>query len=128
LARDSSLYTLNYHTQPHHTRKDSSGRVIGPTHRPLSDNTQHSQGTDIYVPAEFKPAISASERLQTHALDRATTVIGNSTFLSPNLPPKCLHLLVRNHKVTSQNTHTHHRENHKIEVQVKVILCPEVLK
>ena len=77
------------HIQTHHIRKDSSGRVIGPTHRPLSDNTQHSQGTDIYAPAEFEPAIPASEGPQTHALDRTNTVIGNSTFLSPNLYPKC---------------------------------------
>jgi len=30
----------------------------------------------------FEPAIPASERLQAHALDRATTVIGQK-FLSP---------------------------------------------
>ena len=42
-----------------------------------SDNTQHSQETDIHVArAEFEPAIPASERPQTHALDRAATGIG----------------------------------------------------
>jgi len=29
-------------------------------------------------PAEFEPTIPASERLQTHALDRAATVTGNT--------------------------------------------------
>ena len=29
-----------------HSRYDSSGRVISPTHRHLSDNTQYSQQTD----------------------------------------------------------------------------------
>jgi len=32
----------------HHTRPDSSGRVISPSQRPLPDNTQHSQDTDIH--------------------------------------------------------------------------------
>ena len=31
--------------QTHHTRQDSSGRVISPSQRPLPDNTQHSQET-----------------------------------------------------------------------------------
>ena len=32
----------------HHTRWDSSGRVTSPMDRPLPDNTQHSQQTDIH--------------------------------------------------------------------------------
>jgi hypothetical protein len=32
-----------------HTLYDSSGRVISPTQRPLLDNTQHSQQTDIHA-------------------------------------------------------------------------------
>jgi len=32
------------------TRYDSSGRVISPLQRPLPDNTQHSQATDIHAP------------------------------------------------------------------------------
>jgi hypothetical protein len=75
LARASSLSRLRDHTQIHTTQWDSYGQVIGPTKRPLPDNTQHSQDTDIYVPAGFKPAIPASERPQTHALDRAATGI-----------------------------------------------------
>ena len=34
----------------HHTRLDSSGRVTSSMHRPLPDNTQHSQKTDIHAP------------------------------------------------------------------------------
>jgi hypothetical protein len=41
--------------------------------RPLPDNTYHSQATDIHAPTEFEPTISASERPQTHDLDRAAT-------------------------------------------------------
>jgi len=59
-----------------HTRYDSSGRVISPTHRPLPDNTQHSQQTGIHAPAGIEPAIPASEWPQTHGLDRAATGIG----------------------------------------------------
>jgi len=41
---------LHDHTQTHHTRFDSSGRAISPIQRPLLDNTQHSQQTDIHAP------------------------------------------------------------------------------
>ena len=33
----------------HHSRYDSSRRGIGPSRRPLPDNTQHSQETDIHA-------------------------------------------------------------------------------
>ena len=38
------------HTMTHHTRQDSSGRVISSTQRPLPNNKQHSRQTDIYAP------------------------------------------------------------------------------
>ena len=44
----------------HHTQWDSSIQVISPLHRPLPDNTQQSQETDIHAPAGFKPAIPVS--------------------------------------------------------------------
>ena len=37
------------HTTTHHSRQDSSERVISSSQRPLPDNTQHSQQTDIHV-------------------------------------------------------------------------------
>ena len=40
---------------------------------PLPDNTRHSQQADIHAPARFEPTIPASERPQTHTLDRAIT-------------------------------------------------------
>jgi hypothetical protein len=49
--------------------------VISPTQLPLPDNTQHSQETSI-LQAEFEPAIPASERPQTYAVDRAATATG----------------------------------------------------
>ena len=51
------------HSHTHqHTRQDSPGRVSIPTQRPLPDNTQHSQQTDIHAPGG----------IQTHNLsDRA---------------------------------------------------------
>ena len=48
-ARVSSLTRLHDHTQTYHTRQDSSGQVISPSQRPLPDNTQHSQQTDIHA-------------------------------------------------------------------------------
>jgi hypothetical protein len=44
------LATLNDTHTYTHTRWASSGRVIGPSQRPLSDNTQHSQETTIHTP------------------------------------------------------------------------------
>jgi len=56
------------HTQTHHSRYDSSGPVIGPWRRSLPDIARHSQQTPTRL-AGFEPAITASERTQTNALD-----------------------------------------------------------
>ena len=60
------------HTTMHHSRYDSSGRVISPSQRPLPYNTQntHKKQTSM-LPVGFEPTISAGERPQTYALDRA---------------------------------------------------------
>jgi len=50
------------HTAMHRIRQDSSGRVISSSQRPLSDNTQHSQQTNIHAPG----------RIRTHNLSRRT--------------------------------------------------------
>ena len=42
------------HTTAHHSRWDSSGRVISSSQRPLPDNTQHSQQTDIHAPGGIR--------------------------------------------------------------------------
>ena len=71
----SSFLRLHDHTQGHHSRLDSSGRVIGPSQRPLLDNTYNRQTS--MPPAEFEPAIPAGDRPQTHTLDRSATGIGS---------------------------------------------------
>ena len=38
------------HTTAHHSRYDSSGRVISSSQRPLPDNTRHLQQTNIHAP------------------------------------------------------------------------------
>jgi len=48
------------HTTTHHSRYDSSGRVISASQRLLPDNTQHSQQTSI-PPVGFEPTIWAGE-------------------------------------------------------------------
>jgi hypothetical protein len=48
------------HSMTHHTRYDSSGRVISPTQRPVPHNTHKRQTT--MPPAGLEPAIPASER------------------------------------------------------------------
>ena len=37
------------HSTTHHSRQDSSGRVISSSLRPLSENTQHSKQTNIHA-------------------------------------------------------------------------------
>ena len=70
------------HTHTHtQSRQGFSGRGISPKQKPLPFNTQHSQQTSMSL-AGFKPSIPASERSQTHALDRAATGIGSSQLTS----------------------------------------------
>jgi len=45
----SSLSTTQECTQTNHTWYDSSVRVISPMQRPLTENTQRSQQTDIHA-------------------------------------------------------------------------------
>ena len=42
------------HTTTHHSRYDSSGRVISSSQRPLPENTQHSQQTNIHGPGGIR--------------------------------------------------------------------------
>ena len=52
--------------------------MISWSQRPLPDNTQQSQQTNIHAPVGFEPTISVGARPQTHALDRATTGTGDT--------------------------------------------------
>ena len=51
------------HTTTRHIRQDSSERMISPSQRPLPDNTQHSQQTNIHAPGGIR----------THNLSRLAT-------------------------------------------------------
>ena len=61
-VRASLLTRFLDHTTTHHRPQDSSGRVISSSQRPLRDNTQHSQQTDINAP----------DGIRTHNLSRRT--------------------------------------------------------
>ena len=66
------------HTTTHYSRYDSSGRVISSSQRPLPDNTPNTHNRQTSMPpVGFEPMISAGERPQTDALDRAATGTGN---------------------------------------------------
>jgi hypothetical protein len=45
--------------------------------RPVPDNAQHSQETDIHAPSGFEPTIPASQWIQIDASDHAATWIGD---------------------------------------------------
>jgi hypothetical protein len=61
------------HTKTHHGRWDSPGRVISSSQKPLLDNTQHSQDTDVMPPVRFEPTNPTGKQPQTYVLDRAAT-------------------------------------------------------
>jgi len=74
--------TISHSVTHSHTREDSSGRGTGPFQRPLPDNIQHSQEAKRQTsmsPAEFEPAVPASEQPQNNALERA--IIGVLTVM-----------------------------------------------
>jgi hypothetical protein len=52
--------------------------VIGPSQRPLPDNTQHSQQTEVHVSDGIRTTIPASERPQAQSLDHAAIAPGGS--------------------------------------------------
>ena len=82
------LTWYSHHTPTHHIRKDSSLRVISPTHSALPDNTQLSQQTDIHAPTGIrtcktsKPA-AANPHLRTrgHWDRHLDTTISDSVLL-----------------------------------------------
>ena len=80
-ARASSFTRFLDHTQ-RRSRQNSSGRVISSSHRHLPYNTQHSQRISM-PPMGFEPTISAGERPQTYALDRAASGTGYHVILLP---------------------------------------------
>jgi hypothetical protein len=66
--------------------------VINPSQRPLPDNTQHPQQTNIHAPGGIRthdlsrraaedPRLRARERPKTHALERAATGTGKNILL-----------------------------------------------
>ena len=57
-------YEVSWSHTTRHNRKESSGRVISPSQRPLPDNTQHSQQTNIH----------ALGGIRTHNLSRRAAV------------------------------------------------------
>ena len=60
------------HKTTHQSRYDSSGRVISSSQRLLTTHDNHNRQTST-PPVGFEPTISAGERPQTYALDRAAT-------------------------------------------------------
>jgi len=65
------------HTTTHHNRQDCPGRVISSSQRPLPDNKHNTHNRQTFMsPMGFGSTISAGERPQTYALDRATTGTG----------------------------------------------------
>jgi hypothetical protein len=64
-----------------------SGQVINPIQRPLPNNTQHSQQTNIHAPErDLKLQSQPSEQLRTHALDwTATAIVPQDYRIQPSV-------------------------------------------
>jgi hypothetical protein len=92
-----SLSRLHDHTQALHTRQDSSGEVISPSQRPLPDNTQHSQQTDIRTPGGIRThnpsKRAAADRAATEASFPALCFTKYSHFHFPSQYSDSLRLL-----------------------------------
>ena len=69
------------HPRTHHSRYDSSGRVMSSSQRPLPNNTQHSQQTNIHAPMGFEPTISAGERPELNPICHLLALLGAHHFL-----------------------------------------------
>ena len=74
-ARASTLSRLHDHTHTQYLRQYPSGQLNSPSQTPVSDHKTHKRQTSI-PPAEFEPTMPASERQQTHVLDRVAIGIG----------------------------------------------------
>ena len=74
-------------TTTQHSRYDSSGRVISLSQRPLPDNTQHSQQTNIHAPSgirthDLSRRAIADLRLRPHGhWDRSDTVRTHRNYI-----------------------------------------------
>ena len=97
------------HTTTHHSRQDSSGRVISSSQRPLPDNIQQSQETYIHAPSGNRTrnpikGMAAELRLRPRGhWDRQTICF--FLFLARQSPVG-QGLFI--HKVSRSHTKTHH--------------------
>ena len=78
------------HTTTHHSRCDSSGRVISSSQRPLPDDTQHSQQTNIHTPGgigahNLRRRAAADLRLRPRGHWDLHSFENHITLLSTNL-------------------------------------------
>ena len=87
------------HTTMHHSRQDSSGRVISSSQRPLPDNTQHSQQTNIPC-----PRWDSNPRSQQACgrWDRQLFSLPSSILLLDSLFKQCLCFVLKDDKIDGQ--------------------------
>ena len=80
MASSFTRFLDHIHTMTHHSMLDSSGIVIGQSQRPLPDNTQHSQQTDIHVPRwDSNPQSQQASGLRPTP-DRTATGTGHERY------------------------------------------------
>jgi hypothetical protein len=105
----SSLSRRHDHTQTLHTRYDSSGWVISPSHRPLAENTRHSQERDSHALIPKKPAgmVSSLSRRHDHTQTLHNRYDSSGWVISPSHRP------LADNTRQSQETDSHARISKK---------------
>ena len=74
------------HTTTHHSRQDSSGRVISSSQRPLPDNIRHSQQTNIHAPGGIRTHDLSRWAAAGYQVYQAKTEISRYTRLRWEVP------------------------------------------
>jgi hypothetical protein len=68
-----------------HSDTPYSVGLLWTSDQPYAETSTWRQKTDFHASAGFEPTIPASERLQTHALDRSTTWSADVVILHLNV-------------------------------------------
>jgi len=105
-AQASSLLRFRDHTRKHHTRQHSTGGVIGPSQRPVTYKTKHSQKTDIggIQTRNSRKRVAADPRLRPRATGIGFPRMRTKQILPISLPKRITNSVLTNVQVFSSGT------------------------
>jgi len=133
MASSLTRFLDHTHTPTHHSRYDSSGRVISSSQRPLPDNTQNSQQTDIHGPRGIRThdpgrRTAADLRLKTARPSLLYIILTNSSLLNDAAARKYSSKSVQSHEITRvQQTYKLMRCVYLWCVASRLQSCPQIM-